>query len=202
MTDVISGFTPLSPPTSPHMSAYSADPAGSEWHTGKVLEQGPSSPADSMALMHVDAQRPMLRTHKSFPYTLRTSGAGVHGTTTPDSSGASQVSHTERIQISNIEEIEATGAELATVTYGGSAPASPVSRLTPPSPIGVKTEEGQDLVEDDTMLSDCEGQDDQKPAMTAAELRAQKRKMKRFRCELRCMNMDALEGVTDGGNLG
>lgn len=132
-----------------------------------------------MSMMQTEVQRPMLRSHKSFPYTLRTSGTTIHGANTPDSTGASQLSSTERIQISNLEDIETNG-ELPTVTYGGSAPASPVSRLTPPSPTGDKAEAAQDAVDDDVIVDEAPNEE-QKPPMTAQELRAQKRKMKRFR---------------------
>jgi hypothetical protein len=71
------------------------------------------------------------------------------------------------------------------MTFGGSAPASPVSRLTPPSLSGEKSDEHEhELEHDDFQDADIlsgDGDDEQKPAMSAAELRAQKRKMKRFR---------------------
>lgn len=68
------------------------------------------------------------------------------------------------------------------VSYHGSAPGSPGDRLTPQSPASIS----RDQLDDDDELVD-DGEDDQeedddsgKP-MTAAELRAAKRKMKRFR---------------------
>lgn len=73
-------------------------------------------------------------------------------------------------------------ADLAQPTFGGSAPASPVERLTPKSQ---ETAMGHDeaLLEDEEM--DIEGgaqeEEGERPPMTAAELRAHKRKMKRFR---------------------
>jgi hypothetical protein len=168
------------------MSVYSADHPGQEWQDQKLAPT--SSPTEGdMALMHAELrglpgdlnQRPMLRTHKSFPYTLRTSGQPIHGANTPDSTGAPSGNATERINLSNIDEIE-PNSELPTVTYGGSAPASPVSRLTPPSPNGEKLDESHELGADDVEIEDQVG-DEQKPPMTAQELRAQKRKMKRFR---------------------
>lgn len=70
------------------------------------------------------------------------------------------------------------------VSYHGSAPGSPGDRLTPRSPASVS----QDQLDDDDDLLEYGGDDQEddddseKPPMTAAELRAAKRKMKRFRC--------------------
>jgi hypothetical protein len=165
-------FIPLSPPSSPRMSAYSTNPADNEWHTDiKSLE---SSSDSDMALLQAevhghnfDLKRPMLRTHKSFPFSLDGKHAG------------SPV----RISMSNIDEIDSS--EIPTVTFGGSAPASPVSRLTPPSPHDGLCEddikvEGDEIITEEKDDDAEEPKDSDKP-MTAAEIRAQKRKMKRFR---------------------
>lgn len=73
-------------------------------------------------------------------------------------------------------------SDLPQPTFGGSAPVSPVERLTPRSQEAITGQE-EALLEDDEM--DMEGaeqdEDAEKPPMTAAELRAHKRKMKRFR---------------------
>jgi len=69
---------------------------------------------------------------------------------------------------------------LPPATFGGSAPTSPAGRLTPHSPNLGRADEH---MEDEDL--DGEGgehdDDEDRPPMTAAELRAQKRKMKRFR---------------------
>ncbi|KAJ4305048.1 hypothetical protein N0V90_000578 [Kalmusia sp. IMI 367209] len=174
-------FIPLSPPSSPRMSAYTT-PAD-EWQTSdiKSLDSTSANSDGDMALLHsevnghsFDLKRPLLRTHKSFPFAL---DAKHHN-------GAGSPLR-ERITISNIDEVDTN--DLPNVTFGGSAPASPVSRLTPPSPHDAlsgddvkvqgdeiiteeKDEDGEDLIKDE-----------EKPPMTAAEIRAQKRKMKRFR---------------------
>ncbi|KAI7528343.1 hypothetical protein KC331_g15791 [Hortaea werneckii] len=69
---------------------------------------------------------------------------------------------------------------LKPATYGGSAPNSPERRLTPHSPEDSTGEQQGDAEEMDYEEPE-QGEDDNKPPMTAAELRAQKRKMKRFR---------------------
>ncbi|KAF2748217.1 homeobox-domain-containing protein [Sporormia fimetaria CBS 119925] len=176
-------FIPLSPPSSPHMSGYSTTPAENEWQQSdlKALEHAAAPSEGDMALLQADLnghnfdlKRPMLRTAKSFPYTLDTKGH-TNGSSSPTR---------DRISMSNIDEIDST--EMPTVTFGGSAPASPVSRLTPPSPHdevnGEKTDQGDDIILDESQ--DCTEEavkDADKPPMSAAELRAQKRKMKRFR---------------------
>lgn len=173
-------FIPLSPPSSPRMSAYSTTSADNDWQTADIKSLDDSSvQADGdMALLQAevnghnfDLKRPLLRTHKSFPFALD----GKHA--------ASSVR--ERISMSNIDEVESN--DMPAVTFGGSAPASPVSRLTPPSPHDGLS--GDDIkVEGDEIITDERdddgedlSKDDEKPPMTAAEIRAQKRKMKRFR---------------------
>ncbi|KAF2444667.1 homeobox-domain-containing protein [Karstenula rhodostoma CBS 690.94] len=170
-------FIPLSPPSSPRMSAYSTTPADNEWQTDiKSLETSSTSDSD-MALLQAevnghnfDLKRPMLRTHNSFPFALD----GKH-TGSPAR---------ERISISSIDGIESN--DMQTVTFGGSAPASPVSRLTPPSPNDdlcgddIKVE-GDEIITEEKDEDVEESKDTDKPPMTAAEIRAQKRKMKRFR---------------------
>lgn len=140
-----------------------------------------------MAMLHAEVsglpldmqRRPMLRTHRSFPYTIRPSGHSLHPSNhSLDGSGGSPAPQRERITISKLEELDS--GELSNVTFSGSAPASPVSRLTPPSPCGEKSDEHEDIHEVGTLSGDG-GEDEQNPPISAAELRAQKRKMKRFR---------------------
>lgn len=84
-----------------------------------------------------------------------------------------------------MDDIES--GEMPSVTFGGSAPASPVSRLTPPSPHDGLNGDKNDMQGDEIIIDDREdvseetSKDEEKPLISAAELRAQKRKMKRFR---------------------
>jgi hypothetical protein len=178
-------FIPLSPPSSPRMSAYSTTPADNEWHSSdiKSLDTTSAHSEGDMALLQAevnghnyDLKRPLLRTHKSFPYATLD---GKH-----HSNGADSPSR-DRISMSNLDDLDSN--EIPAVTFGGSAPASPVSRLTPPSPHDVSNGEdvkvqGDEIIteERDDMIDDTL-EDKEKPPMTAAEIRAQKRKMKRFR---------------------
>jgi len=176
-------FIPLSPPSSPRMSAYSTSAADNEWQSSDIKSlDNPSAHSDSdMALLHAevnghnfDLKRPLLRTHKSFPFAL--TGKHHNGNVSPSR---------ERVTMSSIDEVES--ADIPTVTFGGSAPASPVSRLTPPSPHDGMHEDDS-KVQGDEIITEEKDEDDgdlvkeeEKPPMTAAEIRAQKRKMKRFR---------------------
>lgn len=177
-------FIPLSPPSSPRMSAYSTTPAENEWQSSDIKPLDPTSAHSDgdMALLQAevtghsfDLKRPLLRTHKSFPYTLDTKH---------QSNGADSPSR-DRISISNLDDIESS--EMPTVTFGGSAPASPVSRLTPPSPHDALNGDKNDPQGDEIIIEEKEDgseegpKDEEKPPISAAELRAQKRKMKRFR---------------------
>ncbi|ORY02927.1 hypothetical protein BCR34DRAFT_492813 [Clohesyomyces aquaticus] len=180
-------FIPLSPPSSPRMSAYSTTPAENEWQSSdiKSLEVTSAHSDGDMAMLQAEVaghnfevKRPLLRTHKSFPYgSLESKHHQSNGSSSPSK---------ERISISNIDDIES--ADMPNVTFGGSAPASPVSRLTPPSPHeatnGEKTEVlGDEIITDerDESVDHNVKEEEGKPPISAAELRAQKRKMKRFR---------------------
>lgn len=189
-------FIPLSPPTSPRMSLYSVDSAEVKWqlHDTKPVDHGLLTTNGDMALVHaVDVpglpldihRRPLLQSHKTFPYTLNRSG---HSTTPMDSSGNSPAP-TERITMSKLEDMEPSS--ITSHSFGiNSAPASPVSRLTPPSTSGDKADatakeelmdEDEDEDEDAEIEEDDQQQQQNRASLTAQELRAQKRKMKRFR---------------------
>lgn len=179
-------FIPLSPPSSPRMSAYSTTPADNEWHSSdiKPLDTTSAHSEGDMALLQAevnghgfDLKRPLLRTHKSFPYAALDGKHLGSGSDSPTR---------DRISMSNIDEIDSN--EIPAVTFGGSAPASPVSRLTPPSPHDATNGEdvkvqGDEIIteERDDMMEEAPEENKDKPPMTAAEIRAQKRKMKRFR---------------------
>jgi hypothetical protein len=169
---------PLSPPNSPHMSAYSTASADIEWQSSDIrtLEHTPPHSDSEMAMLQADLaghsydlKRPMMRSHKSFPYLLD----GKHNL----NSGASSPSR--------LDEIEAH--DIPNITFGGSAPTSPISRLTPPSTHDGGSAEKEEDQSDDLILDekdetgDDDGNDGERPPMSAAEIRAAKRKMKRFR---------------------
>ncbi|KAF2000093.1 hypothetical protein P154DRAFT_208948 [Amniculicola lignicola CBS 123094] len=179
-------FIPLSPPSSPRMSAYSTTPAENDWQSTdlKPLDTHSTHSDGDMALLQAEVsghnfevKRPLLRTHKSFPYSLDTKHHQGNGPDSPISR--------DRISISNIDELD--GNDMPTVTFGGSAPASPVSRLTPPSPHDPNGDKLDMNGDDDIIIDDKEDdvdqatKDEDRPPISAAELRAQKRKMKRFR---------------------
>ena len=176
------------------MSAYAPASAESDPQDpqGKRNELTPEYSDDSMAMLHaevpsldLDLKRPIFRSHKSFPYTLQTSSSS-HQANTPDTStGASPAPGGKTT--SNPGDIEAM--ELPTVTFGGSAPTSPQDRLTPKSPKQDQSQSQAQAQQDlngldlggDIVDDDLDDDDQPKHQMTAAELRAQKRKMKRFR---------------------
>ncbi|KAF1947733.1 homeobox-domain-containing protein [Clathrospora elynae] len=166
---------PLSPPSSPRMSAYGA---GNDWQSSEVrtLEHTPPHSDSDMAMLQAevaghnfDLKRPSIRSHKSFPYLF---------------DGKSHPSSRSDLP-SGLHEIEQH--DIPNVTFGGSAPTSPISRLTPPSTHdGISGEKLEDQDDDDILdekdeCEDGEGKDEDRPPMSAAEIRAAKRKMKRFR---------------------
>ncbi|KAF7443897.1 Homeodomain-containing transcription factor [Pyrenophora tritici-repentis] len=91
---------PLSPPSSPHMSAYSTSAADHEWHSSDVrtLEHTPPHSDNDMAMLQAevsghnfDMKRPSMRSHKSFPYLLDGKSHLNSGSTTP--SGHDEIEH-------------------------------------------------------------------------------------------------------------
>lgn len=159
------------------MSAYGTAPTDNEWQSDvRTLEHTPPHSDSDMAMLQAevaghnfDLKRPLIRSHKSFPYLLDGKNHLNSGSDSP----------------SRLDEIESH--DLPAVTFGGSAPTSPISRLTPPSTHdGVNMEKIEDQ-EDDSILDDkddgcdSDGKDGDRPPLSAAEIRAAKRKMKRFR---------------------
>ncbi|KAI8937202.1 hypothetical protein NX059_006411 [Plenodomus lindquistii] len=171
-------IVPLSPPCSPRMSAYSTTSSDNEWTSSDIraLEHTPPHSDSDMAMLQADAaghnfdlKRPAFRSHKSFPYLLDNKSHLNSGANSPS-------------RLDDIEQHDVTN-----VTFGGSAPTSPISRLTPPSTHdGLSMEKVEDH-DDDVDLDekdeehDSDGKDEDRLPMSAAEIRAAKRKMKRFR---------------------
>lgn len=172
---------PLSPPCSPRMSAYSTTSADNEWPSSDVrtLEHTPPHSDSDMAMLQAevaghnfDLKRPSIRSHKSFPYLLDNKSHLNSSANSP----------------SRLDEIEQQ--DIPNTIFGGSAPTSPISRLTPPSThdgLGMEKMDDQDDQDDDLILDekddggDSDGKDEGRPPLSAAEIRAAKRKMKRFR---------------------
>lgn len=185
---------PPSPPSSPsRMSDRQLKPGDQGWqarqtappisgqggaHSRQNVQQivQESSGAHSIQATESYQPRPTLRTHRSLPFAL--------------ASPSSLRSH-EPAAVASALGMEATNAGpsagrsigpsgLEQTTFGGSAPASPVFRLSPRSPFTAQSDAAGD--DDELELAmDEQGEDDNKRPMTAAELRNQKRKMKRFR---------------------
>ncbi len=168
---------PLSPPSSPRMSGYSTAPPDNEWQPDvRTLEHTPPHSDSDMAILQAevaghnfDMKRPMMRSHKSFSYLLDGKSHISNGNDAP----------------SRLDEIEQH--DMPAMPFGGSAPNSPVSRLTPPSTHdGVNVQKTEEQMDDDMLdekddldEDDVKGED--RPPLSAAEIRAAKRKMKRFR---------------------
>lgn len=164
------------------MSGYSTSAPDNEWQSSEIrtLEHTPPHSDNDMAMLQADVsghnfdlKRPTMRSHKTFPYLLDSKNHINAGNDTP----------------TGLDEI--AQHDVPNVTFGGSAPASPISRLTPPStndgvPV-TKVEEQEQEHEDDLFSDDKEDcgedetKDEDRPPMSAAEIRAAKRKMKRFR---------------------
>ncbi|KAK0363517.1 hypothetical protein LTR59_011305 [Friedmanniomyces endolithicus] len=136
----------------------------------------PSDPLRDPRQTLRDWNRPPLRSHKSFPYSLGPSSR-VQEEGTQTASGGPALAHFEE-RVTNQGPQPVGTSNLPAATFGGSAPTSPVGRLTPNSPGG----DDEQLEDEEIGFGTAEqGEEEDRPPMTAAELRAHKRKMKRFR---------------------
>lgn len=188
---------PLSPPNSPRMSDKAAKTEGNQWQQLRTaafdanVTSQPQAPGFSQLPRDPqtveDQKRPSLRSHKSFPYSLGPSSRLAHNSSQGVSGGSGLRDFDERL-ISQGPQPGGT-SDLPPATFGGSAPTSPASRLTPHSPGAGPSDEQVDEDELDFAMGDPEEEEDGKVPMTAAELRAQKRKMKRFRYVALCDSM-------------
>lgn len=176
---------PLSPPSSPRMSGQEYKPALPGWQTHQEHQspfgqgytqasgqyQAPQEPLPNNHVLSTP-QGPSLRSYKTSPYPLnaqyQSSGGAVTG-------AYAQSSLPDVKALATPQSNVGTGQQ----TLGGSAPGSPSSRLSPQSQ---GLDENDEIADDDDQDASGEPDDgDNKPPMTAAELRNQKRKMKRFR---------------------
>lgn len=179
---------PLSPPTSPRLSGnYQAEQVEHSWQDQQPkVDTTPDSSEGNMVSVHSEVPNLSLDTKPRLAnYSLR---AGLHPDTPPlNSTGGSPGSGTPDDLGPGLDEIPS--AELPSVTFGGSAPASPMSAMSPGSPLAdgehglSQTPElgahAQDLNGLNITLDPTE--EGEKKQMSAAEIRNQKRKMKRFR---------------------
>lgn len=184
-------IAPPSPPTSPRMSEAAAKTSEYQWQARHVA--APNAPSTiqpqtqsisaAAQLQYLREQagntnRPPLRSHRSFPLGFDSSSRPQHeaGQDQPDASALLRFG--ERL---GSQAPQLVGpSDLPSTTFGGSAPTSPAGRLTPRSPGG---DLGDEQLEDEDMDFETaeQGEEEDRPPMTAAELRAHKRKMKRFR---------------------
>ena len=182
---------PLSPPSSPRMSDAVPKSSGYQWQQAPPLatlqplsiaqshlHSGPNGLAGEPLQPISTLSRPPLRTHKSFPYSLGPSSRLSNNAQTTQTDGPTLTEFKEVLTSQGPQPVG--NADLPPATYGGSAPTSPAGRLTPNSPGGGPDD---DIMDDEEIGFGTaeQGDDEKRPPMTAAELRAQKRKMKRFR---------------------
>lgn len=185
---------PLSPPTSPRMSGGALKVDQYPWpststssvditaSTQPLVEHtrlvDPLQPSQGLVTEQTQQARPPLRSHRSFPYSLGPSSRQQYDLSGNQPTATPLGDFTERVLSQGPQPT--ASAELQQPTFGGSAPTSPVNNLTPHS---------QDNSQHDAQMEDEELEfgtieqdlETDKAPMTAAELRAQKRKMKRFR---------------------
>lgn len=176
---------PLSPPTSPRMSDTPAKATDYHWQPPSyhTTASRPSQEEGAHGFEPPNADddaRPQLRSYKSFPYSMGPSSRHAH-----DAPASAESRQSESAQASRLvaQGPQPSGtSDLQPAPFGGSAPTSPSGRLTPRS--------GENTHHDEQMLDDIDEDEDGPPEgddgvdktkMTPAELRAHKRKMKRFR---------------------
>lgn len=180
---------PLSPPTSPRMSETPAKATDYHWQPPSYLTTATQASREEGAhgferLPQSQGQLrdeglPQPRSYKSYPYSLGQSSRVSHdGPVVAEETPSETISGQRLVQGS-----QTTGtSESQAAPFGRSAPTSPNNRLTPRSGDNAQHDEPMldDIDEDD--LGPAEGDDGvDKSKMTPAELRAHKRKMKRFR---------------------
>jgi len=180
---------PLSPPTSPRMSETPGKATDYHWQPPSYLTT--ATPASREEGAHgyerqtqsqgqlSDEVQPQPRSYKSYPYSLGPSTRVSHDTPASAEEASSQTIPSQPL----VQASQTTGSsETQGAPFGRSAPTSPNNRLTPRSGENAQHDEPMldDIDEDD--LGPAEGDDGvDKSKMTPAELRAHKRKMKRFR---------------------
>lgn len=175
------------------MSVYAAAPMASDWPSYKFgsrsttdLGGGQEEIGLGLGFGRIQTstvERPPLRSHKSFPHNI--SGAASYST--PHSQ--SPLSQVANPAVGNDEfqsrPPEATSGPAPEQSFIASAPVSPVPQLTPTS--AEAEHDAEEHPDDDDEMAIVGEEDDETPTgsnpveKTAAERRAEKRKMKRFR---------------------
>ena len=182
------------------MSIFAVTPHGSDWSpyrfqshstTDLSLARPGNSQLDSNYVQsHVPnvESRPALRSHKSFPHTIGPSSFSATHYQSPLSQAINPEGPKEQSALVGDHDRgkpKPPGTTVETI-LGGSAPTSPISHLSHFSPISPKAEQDDSLDEDDDEILMTTGnleEDGGESGLpkTAAERRAEKRKMKRFR---------------------
>ncbi|KAK5125673.1 hypothetical protein LTR85_011947 [Meristemomyces frigidus] len=173
------------------MSGAAAKTSEYQWQAPSVtalippstIQPQPQSASAAAQLQYLreqagDPNRPPLRSHRSFPYTLGPSSRLQHEVSQDQPDAPALAKFEERVVSQGPQPVGSSN--LPPATFGGSAPSSPAGRLTPNSPGAEPSDEQLDDEEIDFGAAE-QGEDEDRPPMTAAELRAHKRKMKRFR---------------------
>ena len=191
-----------SPPTSPRMSGFSPNQSGAGWQSHHLkpnhvsfTPSGDATPTTNVepvnATSLTDAQPPpLLRSYRSSPFLFDSAMQSANrlqeqnGEPGPPGASNSNPEVAETLNNNNHQN------NISNITGTSSAPASPVSGRSHVSP---KAENFEDQANEFQELDfDVEDDEDMeqsgiKPEMTAAEIRAQKRKMKRFRYAIQPM---------------
>ena len=181
-------FAPPSPPSSPRMSGQDYKPVVPSWqdqqeqhsnlgqsYTESGHFQASNAPAQNEQRLNAQSGS-SLRSYRTSPYPL-SSQYHSHGLTeqgyTPQAQQNTELSGAS--QSSSVQPVGTIGQQGFTTSVTG----SPISKSSPRSD-GIDDAE-EDAEEDDQDASGEPEDEEGKPPMTAAELRNQKRKMKRFR---------------------
>ncbi|KAM3421410.1 hypothetical protein BST61_g1804 [Cercospora zeina] len=162
---------PLSPPKSPRMSDAATN------HHEYKYQQVPPRPYESLGVAQ-DINRSC--SHNVTDPTSRSPHRGPYHDEGWDHAHAGSHYPQQRTSSSTHHLV---GAHAGQAGAGGSAATSPHDRLTPHSPASLSRDHRDDDDEIEEFGGEDQEEDDdtEKTPMTAAEIRAQKRKMKRFR---------------------
>lgn len=167
---------PLSPPTSPRMSDTPAKATDYNWPTASYLTTASQTPREEGAHRY----ERLTPTQSYVGEETRLHVRPQHDTQSNPEQESNEPSHPQHLVGPGSQT--AIPSDLPPAVFGGSAPTSPSGRLTPRS--GENTQHDEQMLDDidEDDLGPADGDDGvDKSKMTPAELRAHKRKMKRFR---------------------
>ena len=148
-------------------------------------------------------ERPSLNSHKSFTNSLPGSDSSASRNQMPSSQAATSSNRDEfSSRLDQDQKLSNNNSQSMTNAFSATTPVSPVPQLTPKSADGDHDEHPDD--DDDMIVVGGEEEDEASGTMesgsvekTAAERRAEKRKMKRFRYAQLIRTMKELELTTD-----